>query len=264
MALNNNNDVNEKLEKILTILNQTNKNYKEDIENINKKIDNNINNINQKIENLENKFNEYSNINIESNNIYENKSKIYYIIFDILDYKSEEEKSFDDINNSQINTDNRENNNIQNSKSLINHKKGKRGKYKFSKENTLLIGIKHLYIKENEKIWHFSLSKYNENAHSGYYYCSDTNCAAKCVYTFSQDNISEFEKIKNKTEKYTLTKDHTLEYLNHNYIINENIIKDMEQYNKNEIIKNFENLDYLKIFIKKYAIKYNNEITSAS
>jgi len=53
MAQSNNNNINDKLEKILNILSKTKKSYKEDIENINSKLDKNINEINKKIYNLE-------------------------------------------------------------------------------------------------------------------------------------------------------------------------------------------------------------------
>jgi len=53
MAQSNNNNINDKLEKILNILSKTKKSYKEDIENINSKLDKNINEINNKIYNLE-------------------------------------------------------------------------------------------------------------------------------------------------------------------------------------------------------------------
>jgi len=55
-----------------------------------------------------------------------------------------------------------------------------------------------------------------------------------------------------------------MDYKHHNCIINERTIEDIQNYNKKEIKKNFEDLDYLKAFLKKFAIKHYEQLTSAS
>jgi len=58
-----------------------------------------------------------------------------------------------------------------------------------------------------------------------------------------------------------MTKAHTLEYQHHNYNINQMTIKDIINY---EIKIKLKDIKYLQVFIKKYAIKHNEECTSAS
>ena len=61
-----------------------------------------------------------------------------------------------------------------------------------------------------------------------------------------------------------MTKAHTLEYQHHNYNINQMTIKDIINYEINEIKIKLKDIKYLQVFIKKYAIKHNEECTFAS
>ena len=56
--------------------------------------------------------------------------------------------------------------------------------------------------------------------------------------SFITENTSEYKKKLSKTERFILSKAHTFEYENLNYVINENTINDIEDYNQNEIKKN--------------------------
>ena len=65
-----------------------------------------------------------------------------------------------------------------------------------------------------------------EKAHTAYYYCSDTNCKGKGTYNFDIEKESEYNKKMKNTEIFVLSKEHTIEYNSHNYVINETAIKD--------------------------------------
>ena len=133
---------------------------------------------------------------------------------------------------------------------------------KSNQKSDFLKNTQYLHIKQDSKIFKYSLSKYNEKSHSGYYYCSDIKCNGKGTYLFNTEITSENEKELNKNEWFTLSKDNTLEYENHNYVINENTIKVIANYKKIDIKKKLTNIKYAQTFSKKYTIKNNEIITS--
>lgn len=61
-----------------------------------------------------------------------------------------------------------------------------------------------------------------------------------------------------------MTKAHDIEFNQHNYIINEETVKDLNNINKEELLNKFKDIKYLQIFLKKYAVKNNAKVTSAS
>ena len=170
--------------------------------------------------------------------------------------------SYDNINNSL------DNEQLEESNISIDNKKGKkkaRGKYKKTKDkNEFLRGIQYLEIKEGNKIWKYSISTYNKNSNTAYYYCNDTSCSGKGTYVLNNENKTEFEKKFNNNEFFYLTKDHSIDYEHHNYNINEKTIKDIYNYDINSIKIKLKDVKYLQVFIKKYAIKHNDRSTSAS
>ena len=91
-----------------------------------------------------------------------------------------------------------------------------------------------------------------------------TNCSSKGILQINNDKKTEYEKLIENKENFNLTKIHNIEYEQHNFIINETAIKEIENYNKEGTKKKLEGIEYLKIFLKKYAIKNNHIITSAS
>ena len=52
------------------------------------------------------------------------------------------------------------------------------------------------------------MSSYNQNNSTGYYYCSDTTCRARCLIKFSLDAKTENNKINNDQENFNLTNNH--------------------------------------------------------
>ena len=217
-------DINKKLDDILRILSENKKQFTEDIENLNNKIENKIQNIEKRLNSLEKNKNEIKQGDEEILDIDSSKDNIN------LNYKN---------NDKNINQSQNINNSKSNKSSNENNKEKKRGKYlKSNQKSEFIKNIQYLRIKEDAKVYKYSLSKYNEKSHSGYYYCSDTNCKGKGTYLFVPDNTSEYEKKFHKKEFFTLSKEHSLEYENHNYIINENTIHDIDEYNPKEIKKN--------------------------
>ena len=75
-------------------------------------------------------------------------------------------------------------------------------------------------IKSDNQIWKYSISNYNKSSNSAYYYCSDTSCNGKGTYNFNDEIKSEFEKKIGNKETFQITKEHTIEYSQHNYVIN--------------------------------------------
>ena len=63
---------------------------------------------------------------------------------------------------------------------------------------------------------------------------------------------------------FVLSKEHNIDYNSHNYVINETAIKDLDSYDINNIKKKLIDIKYAQNFLKKYAIKNNNIVTSIS
>ena len=148
-------------------------------------------------------------------------------------------------------------------KSNLSNKK--RGKYlKTNEKSEFLKNIHYLQIKEGKKFWKYSLSTYNENSKSGYYYCNDIHCRGKGTCIFNMENISEYEKKINNKEIFNITKDHTISYENHNYIISLTLKNDFNNYNIDDLKKKLSNIKYIQNFLKLYVIKNNEIISSVS
>ena len=146
-----NNDINNKIDKLLDYLKETNKTNNIQIENINKRLDKIEHKIFKEKNNDNALFSDKKKFNVPINN---NSSS--------LNIESNVEE-----NNSKI--------------ALKNDKKSKnnniRGTYKKTKDKSeFLKNIKYLMIKNDNQIWKYSLSNYNKSSNSAYYYCSDTSC----------------------------------------------------------------------------------------
>ena len=135
-------------------------------------------------------------------------------------------------------------------------KNKKRGKYRKKEEKSdfekNIQYIEYTELKDGIKYkWKFSLSKYNKNTNTGYYYCSDTSCNGTGYYIFklNKDNTL-FEMIKE--EEFNLKTLHTLAYEDHTYVIDKSLESDYKNLNKTEIIKKLSNHKYLKKFIRYY------------
>ena len=62
-------------------------------------------------------------------------------------------------------------------------------------KNDFQKSIQYAIIKDGIKNWKFSLSSYNKNNTTAYYYCSDITYKARGLIKFSLDINSEFKKI---------------------------------------------------------------------
>ena len=117
----------------------------------------------------------------------------------------------DNICNNNINNNNYKR---KNTKSHV-RKKYKKNKTEFEKN------INYIFIKDendNRLIWNYSLSSFYYKTYTGYYYCSDTQCKSRIIFRFCNNvGISEFQKIKEKSESYELTKNHSKDFNEHNY-----------------------------------------------
>ena len=117
------------------------------------------------------------------------------------------------------------------------------------------------YIDDNKKNRKFSLSKYNKNNNTGYYYCSDTSCNGKAINIFSRDKNKDI--IKNiKNDEFKLEKNHSLDYEEHSYTIKDIIVKDYQTINNFELKNKFKNYKYLKLFLRYYLEKNDDIGTS--
>ena len=117
------------------------------------------------------------------------------------------------------------------------------------------------YIDDNKKNRKFSLSKYNKNNNTGYYYCSDTSCNGKAINIFSRDKNKDI--IKNiKNDEFKLEKNHSLDYEEHSYTIKDIIVKDYQTINNFELKNKFKNYKYLKLFLRYYLEKNDDIRTS--
>ena len=67
-----------------------------------------------------------------------------------------------------------------------------------------------------------------------------------------------------KKEQFQLTKEHSLEYSQHNYVIIEEIIEDLNYYDIEQIKAKLTDFKCLQIFIKKFAVLNNDRSTSSS
>ena len=114
-----------------------------------------------------------------------------------------------------------ENKNIKNERN-INLEKNK-NKYNKNKDE-ITKNISHLLIKDNKKIWKYSLSSFNKTSNTGYYYCSDTSCSGKGTYKFELNESNEFSNNKSNKDNFSISKKHNIPYDNHNYIINEKTV----------------------------------------
>ena len=225
--------------------------------------------INKRIDNLENDMklikNYNKNINEEMQDIKSNKitQNINHNSLD-KDFKNKGKINVNnEINESEINFKEKDN-----ALALNNNKKEKsnniRGKYKKNEDKSeFLKGIQYLEILDGTKIWKYSISRYNEHSDTGYYYCSDTSCNGRGTYYFKKENKNLFGN-KKDNDKFNITKEHNIDFEHHNYNINQMAIKDIMNYEINQIKLKLTDIKYLQIFIKKYAIKHNEECTSAA
>ena len=65
-------------------------------------------------------------------------------------------------------------------------------------------------------------------------------------------------------EEFVTTREHNMPYDKHNYTINEKTSEDMNNINKEDLNEKLKDIKYLQVFLKKYAIKNNIKVTSAS
>ena len=244
-------DINNKLDNILSLLSNNNIKLEKEIKNIDDKLESSINVINNRLDILEKKYESQNN---------KNSNLIYQIKEESLEKKKNDEIIINKNINEKDVLDNKKNL-AKDLKSNLSNKK--RGKYlKTNEKSEFLKNIHYLQIKEGKKFWKYSLSTYNGNSKSGYYYCSDTHCRGKGTCIFNMENISEYEKKINNKEIFNITKDHTISYENHNYIISLTLKNDFNNYNIDDLKKKLSNIKYIQNFLKLYVIK-NNEIISS-
>ena len=98
------------------------------------------------------------------------------------------------------------------------------------------MSIQYVLKKENNKIWKFSLSSYNKSNTTAYYYCSDTNCTGRGLIKYILDGNTEYEKKINGKEELINTKNHSIDYEDHSYQKYKQVILDLEQINKKDLI----------------------------
>ena len=90
------------------------------------------------------------------------------------------------------------------------------------------------------------------------------NVLVKGFYKFNIDQCTEFQKIKDNLEEFVTTREHNMPYDKHNYTINEKTSEDMNNINKEDLNEKLKDIKFLKVFLKKYAIKNNIKVTSSS
>ena len=118
-------------------------------------------------------------------------------------------------------------------------------------------------MKKDDKYWRFSLSSFNKSNNTGYYYYSDTSCKDKGLIKFEMDLGHKYESKDKEIEKFVKTKDHSFDFEEHSFQKYKQVLADINNKQKNEIIKNLSNYKYLKTFFKAFAITNNDKITSS-
>ena len=156
------------------------------------------------------------------------------------------QKSFESINEGseeyneiEDNSANLHGNNINNKILPTTNKKNinKRDKYRKKKKNhNLKENIQYIELIEikngNKFEWKFSLSKFNKNFKTGYYYCSDISCNATGYNTFNlNDGQLLYETIND--DNFKIKNKHKIPCSSQTYIIDKDIKKDYMKLNKN-------------------------------
>ena len=199
-------EISNKIDKLMTIVEKSIEENNNEIKLINKRIDN-LENDMKLIKNYNKNINEEMQ-DIKSNKISQN---IKHNSLD-KDFKNNGKINLNnEINESEINFKEKDN-----ALALNNNKKEKsnniRGKYKKNEDKCeFLKGIQYLEILEGTKIWKYSISRYNEHADTGYYYCSDTSCNGRGTYYFKKENKNILEN-KEDNDKFNLTKEHDIDF----------------------------------------------------
>jgi len=251
------NDPNSKNEKFNLLLNK--------IENINTKMSNIFNtvktdikeefvifnkDINEKLDKLESRISILEN---DNNNKKRSKSSIIKKPINNNNIKFEPNKKEDNIDN-EIDKDNNANEleNIYNNKCNKTNIK-KRGKYKkYKNKSDIEKSIQYYILKKDDKYCRFSLSSFNKSNNTGYYYCSDTSCKAKGLIKFEIDLDHEYESKDKEIEKFVITKDHSFDFEEHSYQKYKQVLEDINNKPKNEIIKKLSKLIECKSVEYKY------------
>ena len=70
----------------------------------------------------------------------------------------------------------------------------------------------------------------------------------KGAYSFKEKIKSEFEKKFGNKETFQLIKEHTIEYSQHNYVINEQTIEDLKNFDIEHIKPKPKSYKYLQTF----------------
>jgi predicted N-acyltransferase len=73
----------------------------------------------------------------------------------------------------------------------------------------------------------------------------------------------KYESKDKEIEKFVKTKDHSFDFEEHSFQKYKQVLADINNKQKNEIIKNLSNYKYLKTFFKAFAITNNDKITSS-
>ena len=126
-------------------------------------------------------------------------------------------------------------------------------------DNKIKKSFKYLYLKNNNKKFRFSLSKYIPETKTGYYKCYDSECKAIGKIQFNYEDILNLDLFNNifiDNENFILTKKHSKEYINHSYKRKEIILNDIK--NKKFSYEKIKDFNYLKLFLREYCIINKN------
>ena len=83
------------------------------------------------------------------------------------------------------------------------------------------------------------------------------------IIKYILDGKSKYEKKIDKKEEFIITKNHSLDYEDHSYQKYKQIMLDLEQINKKDLIQKLQNYNYLNTSLNAYVIKNNARCTSS-
>ena len=244
-----NNIILDKLQELSQLIKRNEDNTKKELNSLKNDFNNELNQLKNRISNLENsKSNLNNKQEIEDVNIINNTSNIKFH-----DIKNDNSIiNYNNIEESQINSASK------------NKTKKKRGNYKKKNEmSSFYKGIRHLVIKEENKLWKCSIGCCDNKNNTSYYYCSDTKCSGRGLVRFDVNEKTEYDKKEKDLENFILTKEHSFPYEEHSYQKYKTIKKEIEELPKKEIINKLKDYKYLCNFTKAFAILHKDRITSA-
>ena len=100
---------------------------------------------------------------------------------------------------------------------------------------------------------------FDEDKPKVYYNCIDSKYNAKGILSITDTNQKNIINHNFDDNSFTLTKNHSLTYECHNYNIINEITNDINNLSVQNISKKLKNYEYMKNFVKTYAILNQNK-----